>query len=222
MERIRTAPATAPAARSMPPRMRDASQGSWRSPSTCSTSSGSSAPACWSPSSLPTSTAARRAHAWTATRWSSSGRSWGAPDTSTAATPSPPGTTLASTPPSTTLAGSATGYSPDSMPTRTRATSSTASARTSWRTRASRWASSTKPQVRDLARRHGLATADKPESQEVCFVREGDYRAELQKRDRLAAHPGATGRCRRQPRRRACRRTGLHHRAAQRPRCRPR
>ncbi len=40
----------------------------------------------------------------------------------------------------------------------------------------------TKPQVRALARRHGLVTADKPESQEICFVRDGDYRVELQQR----------------------------------------
>jgi tRNA-uridine 2-sulfurtransferase len=36
-----------------------------------------------------------------------------------------------------------------------------------------------KPQVREVARRHGLVTADKPESQEICFVPGGDYRAEL-------------------------------------------
>ena len=40
----------------------------------------------------------------------------------------------------------------------------------------------TKPQVRDIARRHGLATADKPESQEICFVPGGDYRAALRER----------------------------------------
>lgn len=40
----------------------------------------------------------------------------------------------------------------------------------------------TKPEVRAVARRHGLATADKPESQEVCFVRDGDYRQELTRR----------------------------------------
>ncbi len=40
----------------------------------------------------------------------------------------------------------------------------------------------TKPQVRALARRHRLITADKPESQEICFVRDGDYRVELQQR----------------------------------------
>jgi tRNA-specific 2-thiouridylase len=33
-----------------------------------------------------------------------------------------------------------------------------------------------KPEVRELARRHGLALADKPESQEICFVPGGDYK----------------------------------------------
>jgi len=34
----------------------------------------------------------------------------------------------------------------------------------------------TKPQVRDLARKHGLASAEKPDSQEICFVPGGDYK----------------------------------------------
>jgi tRNA-specific 2-thiouridylase len=34
----------------------------------------------------------------------------------------------------------------------------------------------TKPQVRDLARYHGLALAAKPDSQEICFVPGGDYK----------------------------------------------
>jgi tRNA-specific 2-thiouridylase len=33
----------------------------------------------------------------------------------------------------------------------------------------------TKPEVRDHARRLGLRTAEKPESQEICFVPDGDY-----------------------------------------------
>jgi tRNA-specific 2-thiouridylase len=37
----------------------------------------------------------------------------------------------------------------------------------------------TKPQVRELARDFGLATANKSESQEICFVPGGDYRAVL-------------------------------------------
>ena len=40
----------------------------------------------------------------------------------------------------------------------------------------------TKPEVRARARELGLITADKPESQEICFVPTGDYRDLLQKR----------------------------------------
>jgi tRNA-specific 2-thiouridylase len=36
-----------------------------------------------------------------------------------------------------------------------------------------------KPEVRELARSYGLALADKPESQEICFVPGGDYKAFL-------------------------------------------
>jgi tRNA-specific 2-thiouridylase len=48
----------------------------------------------------------------------------------------------------------------------------------------------TKPQVRAIARRHGLATAEKPESQEICFVRGGDYREDLARRTGWRPHPG--------------------------------
>jgi tRNA-specific 2-thiouridylase len=48
----------------------------------------------------------------------------------------------------------------------------------------------TKPEVRAVARRYGLVTADKPESQEICFVRDGDYREELQKRTDWQPTPG--------------------------------
>ena len=34
----------------------------------------------------------------------------------------------------------------------------------------------TKPDVRELARKHGLALAEKPDSQEICFVPGGDYK----------------------------------------------
>ena len=34
----------------------------------------------------------------------------------------------------------------------------------------------TKPEVRELARMHGLAIAEKPDSQEICFVPGGDYK----------------------------------------------
>jgi len=33
-----------------------------------------------------------------------------------------------------------------------------------------------KPAVRELARKHGLALAEKPDSQEICFVPGGDYK----------------------------------------------
>ena len=36
-----------------------------------------------------------------------------------------------------------------------------------------------KPEVRELARRHGLALAEKPDSQEICFVPGGDYKSFL-------------------------------------------
>src|SRR5215467_505880 len=34
----------------------------------------------------------------------------------------------------------------------------------------------TKPEVRELARKHGLVIAEKPDSQEICFVPGGDYK----------------------------------------------
>ncbi len=48
----------------------------------------------------------------------------------------------------------------------------------------------TKPEVRTVARSLGLATADKPESQEVCFVPGGDYRDALRERAGWTAEPG--------------------------------
>jgi tRNA-uridine 2-sulfurtransferase len=48
----------------------------------------------------------------------------------------------------------------------------------------------TKPEVRDVARRHGLATAEKPESQEICFVPGGDYRDALRDRAGWQEQPG--------------------------------
>jgi tRNA-uridine 2-sulfurtransferase len=41
----------------------------------------------------------------------------------------------------------------------------------------------TKDEVRAQARRLGLATADKPESQEICFIPDDDYRGFLRRRD---------------------------------------
>ena len=47
-----------------------------------------------------------------------------------------------------------------------------------------------KPEVRDVARRRGLVTADKPESQEICFVPGGDYRDALRDRAGWRETPG--------------------------------
>ncbi len=38
----------------------------------------------------------------------------------------------------------------------------------------------TKPEVRELARKHSLVIAEKPDSQEICFVPGGDYKAFLE------------------------------------------
>jgi tRNA-specific 2-thiouridylase len=48
-----------------------------------------------------------------------------------------------------------------------------------------------KTEVREHARRLGLATADKPESQEICFVPDDDYRGFLRRRDAATFRPGA-------------------------------
>ena len=47
-----------------------------------------------------------------------------------------------------------------------------------------------KPEVRAIAREFGLATADKPESQELCFVPGGDYRDALRERAGWRPEPG--------------------------------
>jgi tRNA-specific 2-thiouridylase len=48
----------------------------------------------------------------------------------------------------------------------------------------------TKPEVRAIARELGLVTADKPESQEICFVPGGDYRDALRERAAWTGEPG--------------------------------
>jgi tRNA-specific 2-thiouridylase len=48
----------------------------------------------------------------------------------------------------------------------------------------------TKPEVRDIARGLDLVTADKPESQEICFVPSGDVRTELRRRAGWQPAPG--------------------------------
>jgi tRNA-specific 2-thiouridylase len=47
-----------------------------------------------------------------------------------------------------------------------------------------------KPEVREVARSLRLATADKPESQEICFVPGGDYRDALRERAGWVPTPG--------------------------------
>ena len=48
----------------------------------------------------------------------------------------------------------------------------------------------TKPQVRAAARELGLATADKPESQGICFIPDGDVRGALRSRAGWTPEPG--------------------------------
>jgi tRNA-specific 2-thiouridylase len=48
----------------------------------------------------------------------------------------------------------------------------------------------TKAEVREHARRLGLVTADKPESQEICFIPDDDYRGFLRRRDAGIFRPG--------------------------------
>ena len=48
----------------------------------------------------------------------------------------------------------------------------------------------TKPQVREIAERKGLAIAEKPESQDLCFLSDGDYRGFLMRNAPDAVRPG--------------------------------
>jgi tRNA-uridine 2-sulfurtransferase len=48
-----------------------------------------------------------------------------------------------------------------------------------------------KAETRALAARHGLSVADKPDSQDICFVPNGDYASVIEKLRPGAAHPGA-------------------------------
>jgi len=48
----------------------------------------------------------------------------------------------------------------------------------------------TKAQVRDVARAKGLPVVDRPESQDVCFLADGDYRRFIKSRRPEAARPG--------------------------------
>lgn len=47
-----------------------------------------------------------------------------------------------------------------------------------------------KPAVRELARSHGLPVADKAESQDICFLPDGDYRPFLEQNGRAGLAPG--------------------------------
>jgi tRNA-specific 2-thiouridylase len=49
----------------------------------------------------------------------------------------------------------------------------------------------TKPEVRDHARRLGLKVAEKPDSQEICFVPDGDYATFVARREPDVQRPGA-------------------------------
>jgi len=48
----------------------------------------------------------------------------------------------------------------------------------------------TKSQIREIARRHRLAVAEKPDSQEICFVPGGDYAAVVARLEPEALRPG--------------------------------
>ncbi len=48
----------------------------------------------------------------------------------------------------------------------------------------------TKPEIREIARRSGLCVADKPDSQEICFVPGGDYAAVVERFEPQALRPG--------------------------------
>ena len=47
-----------------------------------------------------------------------------------------------------------------------------------------------KPQIREIARRHRLSVADKPDSQEICFVPGGDYAAVVERFAPEGLRPG--------------------------------
>ncbi len=48
----------------------------------------------------------------------------------------------------------------------------------------------TKSETRRLAARYGLVTANKPESQDICFIPDGDYKAFVRRRAPQAVAPG--------------------------------
>jgi len=48
-----------------------------------------------------------------------------------------------------------------------------------------------KPEVREHARRLGLAVAEKPDSQEICFIPDGDYASFVERKEPAVARAGA-------------------------------
>ena len=78
----------------------------------------------------------------------------------------------------------------------------------------------TKPEVRAIAHELALPTAAKPESQEICFVPLGDYRALLAERRGYDGEPGSHRRRRRDRGRHAHRLRALHRGPAARARAR--
>ena len=79
-----------------------------------------------------------------------------------------------------------------------------------------------KPEVREHARRFGLAIADKPDSQDICFVPTGRYSRHRRETGAAGRRAGRDRPCRRPGARPPCRRHALHHRAKARPRPRRR
>ena len=103
------------------------------------------------------------------------------------------------------------------MRTRTRPTSCGCWTRSSWRHTRFPLGELTKPEVRQIATELGLPTAAKPESQEICFVPAGDYRALLAERRGYAGEPGPIVDADGTRGRHAHRLRPLHGRAAPRP-----
>jgi tRNA-specific 2-thiouridylase len=76
----------------------------------------------------------------------------------------------------------------------------------------------TKAEVRAMAAARGLASANRPESQDICFVPGGDYRNLLREERPRCAAPRTDPRSRRARSRQAPGAAALHHRAATRSR----
>ncbi len=48
----------------------------------------------------------------------------------------------------------------------------------------------TKPEIREIAEKNGLINARKPDSQDICFVKDGDYAKFIEKEDNYKSIPG--------------------------------